>query len=362
MLSFVIPTYNRPKYLRDCLESLASQTSREFEVIVVCNGSPQSTYDVINDFEARLPALKTVRLPTNIWSWDDWVIFFRAVHKPGLEACTGEFVLFLSDDDALSDRFVERVVRMFELNPECVAVTGLAISRNLVTGQDSPVVLSQEAEHRPVMEDGKELALKFFSSKKADRNYFLDPGFGYVVRSSFYRDEGLPDCFWREYQMEQYLFLLPQGLVGYDKEAIMYWGRHSDQANLLLNSRIGMLRYYQVEQRSVRDQAVPFWYSRFGADWAQRLAKRNKENRAPRTLRFILKPHPDRKLVEWDVIKIVRHPRVFRSVALTDARESLFWILLPRALVSLFAQGCQRGAAAMRTRIRQGPPGLDSIK
>ena len=352
ILSIVVHTYNRPEYLRDCLESIADQTSRRYEVIVVCNGSLQSTYDAVDDFSGRLPTLKVVCLPTNIWSWDDVNVYYRGVHKPGLDASSGEFVLFLSDDDALSKEFVEKVLQVFARNPECVAVTGPGINRDLVTGEESPAMSAQDARRRPKLEDGKSLALRFLSLKQTDRQDLRDPGFGYVIWTSLWRDEGLQEAVWEGFEQEQYRFLLPHGLVGFDSNATFYWGRHPEQSNKLLNQRIGMLRYYAVQERLSKARSMSIWYSRFGTDWAQRLGKVNSETLFPRSLRFLWQDSPYRQLVLSDLMNIVRDPRVIKKFFKTDAREAIFWLLLPRCLCFVFVGICRRGCAAVSSGLR----------
>ncbi len=103
-----------------------------------------------------------------------------------------------------------------------------------------------------------------------------------------------------------------------------------------------------------RDQALPFWYSRFGGDWAHRLEKRLSERHFPSSMRFITKAyrHPYYHLVQSDVRKMAHSLRAIKDVAKSDAREAIFWILLPQTLASLFVKGCQRRAVDLRKRIR----------
>ncbi len=49
LLSVVIPCCNGEKHLPDCLRSLERQTLREFEVIVVENGSEDRTREIVRD-------------------------------------------------------------------------------------------------------------------------------------------------------------------------------------------------------------------------------------------------------------------------------------------------------------------------
>lgn len=352
ILSIVVPTFDRPHFLRNCLESIANQTSKDFEVVVVANGALESNYRVINEFMDRLPSLKVVRNDENIWSWEDLSVFFRGVYKPGLEASTGQFILFLSDDNALSEEFVERVLRIFASNPECVGVTGSCVNKDLVTGRQYPSLTAQASLLRPSLEDGKSLALRALSSKKNDHQDLSDPGFGYVVKSSLYRDEDLQEAIWMGYEVVQLQFLLPQGMVGFDSEAVYYWGRHPEQTNKELNKRIGVLRYSAILQRSGEALSVDFWNSRFGPDWSKRLDKLYKPRRFPHSLRFIWQDSPYVLLVMLDIRKIVAQPLRIREVLKTDAREAIFWIVIPQSLLHLFINLCRRGVSTLQRRVR----------
>lgn len=53
--SVIIPVYNRPEEVRELLESLLSQTRKDFEIILVEDGSTLTCEDVVNEFSERLP-------------------------------------------------------------------------------------------------------------------------------------------------------------------------------------------------------------------------------------------------------------------------------------------------------------------
>ena len=69
-ISVVVPTLNAGKWLPDCLESLAVQTYKNFEVMVVDGGSADNTVEVVEFFKATsdlqlAPGTSAWRVPGN---------------------------------------------------------------------------------------------------------------------------------------------------------------------------------------------------------------------------------------------------------------------------------------------------------
>lgn len=83
--SVIIPTYNRPEFLRHAVESVLRQTVEDFEVVVVNDGGEDPV---------GLPADTRVRLITRKNNEG-----LSAARNTGLEAATGKYVAFLDDDD-----------------------------------------------------------------------------------------------------------------------------------------------------------------------------------------------------------------------------------------------------------------------
>ena len=53
LISVVVPVYNVEKYLPKCLDSLLAQTWQNFELILVDDGSPDNSWDIMQDYAAR---------------------------------------------------------------------------------------------------------------------------------------------------------------------------------------------------------------------------------------------------------------------------------------------------------------------
>lgn len=87
LVSVVIPTYDRAALLRKALESVFAQTWTQYEVIVVDDGSTDSTREIIGQWSDRL---------TYIWQENRGVAEAR---NRGTSAARGEWIAFLDSDD-----------------------------------------------------------------------------------------------------------------------------------------------------------------------------------------------------------------------------------------------------------------------
>ena len=52
-LSVIIPVYNVEKYIRQCLDSVYSQTFRDFEVIIIDDGSPDNCGKICDEYAEK---------------------------------------------------------------------------------------------------------------------------------------------------------------------------------------------------------------------------------------------------------------------------------------------------------------------
>jgi glycosyltransferase involved in cell wall biosynthesis len=98
--SIVIPALNEEKYLPHLLESLAQQTIRDMEVIVVDGSSQDRTVEVAQSFGPRLPSLQV------IVSEKAGLPLQRNI---GAGASSGEWLVFIDADSTLLPYFIERL-------------------------------------------------------------------------------------------------------------------------------------------------------------------------------------------------------------------------------------------------------------
>ncbi len=104
-LSIIIPVYNAEEYLDRCLESVFEQSFPSYEVILVDDGSSDSSPLICERYSSTDPRFKTVHKKNGGVS---------SARNAGLNLAKGEYVMFVDSDDALLpdalDRMMEGVV------------------------------------------------------------------------------------------------------------------------------------------------------------------------------------------------------------------------------------------------------------
>ncbi len=107
-VSVVIPTYNRVALIRDALESVFAQTYRDFEVVVVDDGSTDNTRDVLSAYGEQICVVSQ----TNQGE--------ASARNAGIREARGDFVAFLNSDDLWISTKLERQMSLLDANPDLV--------------------------------------------------------------------------------------------------------------------------------------------------------------------------------------------------------------------------------------------------
>ena len=120
LVSLIIPTYNRADLIIDTLGSIAKQTYRPIELIVVNDGSTDNTKKLLENWADKHDEGQSLSI--NCLFQDNKGA--PAARNIGLAHSCGEFVQFLDDDDVLSPTKIEEQVGMIADLPSKVAVYG----------------------------------------------------------------------------------------------------------------------------------------------------------------------------------------------------------------------------------------------
>jgi glycosyltransferase involved in cell wall biosynthesis len=119
-VGIAMPLYNDERYLPLTLDALCEQTSRNFQVVIVDDGSTDSSATIAEGYRDRLP-LTLIRAEHR---------GLRTTKRTAVEAIPpeAEFVLMLDSDVVLPPDAIERMVELLDRDPNVAAVSGQARS------------------------------------------------------------------------------------------------------------------------------------------------------------------------------------------------------------------------------------------
>ena len=101
LVSIIIPIYNVEKYLRESLERVVNQTYKNLEIILLNDGSTDSSLDICNDYKAQDNRIKVID-KVNSGQGD--------TRNKGIEIATGKYIYFADSDDLIDYELIETAV------------------------------------------------------------------------------------------------------------------------------------------------------------------------------------------------------------------------------------------------------------
>ena len=114
LVSVIIPTYNRPDYLREAVESIFAQAYPFVEILVIDDGSSEGGAATKSALKPYLSADTRMPKITYLYQKNDGLV--SAVNR-GLTLARGEYIQRLDDDDRLLPEKIARSVEVFQAQP-----------------------------------------------------------------------------------------------------------------------------------------------------------------------------------------------------------------------------------------------------
>lgn len=165
--SVIVPVYNTEQYLDQCLGSLLLQSHKDYEIIIVNDGSTDRSSDIIEKYVSEYP--DKIRTISQVNSG------LSAARNTGISQASGEYLCFVDSDDWVAPDFIagfESALRPFSEEKRCVVVC----DRDFVTGDN--VTRDNISDFPPSgIEDRPELVSKLNLSacnKAYHRDLFID--------------------------------------------------------------------------------------------------------------------------------------------------------------------------------------------
>lgn len=110
-ISVIMPVYNGERYLREAVDSILNQTFRDFEFVIINDGSTDRTADILGSYTD--PRLRIVHNGGNVG-------ITPSLNK-GLDMARGEYIARMDQDDISERERLEKQVAYMDDNPNVVA-------------------------------------------------------------------------------------------------------------------------------------------------------------------------------------------------------------------------------------------------
>lgn len=138
LVSVIVPVYNVEKYLKECLQSLLNQTYYNLEIILVNDGSTDSSSSICDEYANKDSRIIVIHKENGGLS---------SARNAGLNKSTGDYVFFLDSDDLLQNNAIELLYNCLNEDESSIVMCELEKfkktyhfdSRNIIVSEFTPI-------------------------------------------------------------------------------------------------------------------------------------------------------------------------------------------------------------------------------
>lgn len=170
LLSIIIPVYNSEKYIKECINSIVTQKSHNYELIIVDDGSTDNTPTICQQFSKEFSCVKYFRTPNQGVS---------GTRNMGIEKSRGSYIWFVDSDDKIVREAISSILNKLD-DCDCLIFGFAKFSKNnsKILKYQNTIIKSQTAINRALSDNDFRgyLHNKIFKSDIIKKNHLsLDP-------------------------------------------------------------------------------------------------------------------------------------------------------------------------------------------
>ena len=167
LISIILPVYNGEQLIERCIESILKQTYKNFELIIVTDGSTDKTLEKIQKYEdERIRIINQSQQGTG------------QARNAGLKEVLGDYVCFIDSDDTVDENFLKTMYELIKQNNAQVVACSYKENKDIVHNlnkEQGLKYLISLPEKIPMSVCGKLLTRKSIESIQFDKvNHFED--------------------------------------------------------------------------------------------------------------------------------------------------------------------------------------------
>ncbi len=199
--SFIVPVYNTADYLNKCLDSILNQTYKNFEVIIINDGSPDNSINIINNYKERY---------NNIIVIDKENEGLSVARNCGIKVATGNYLIFVDSDDYVETDLLENIEKEIE---------DVDVLRYQVVMESIDGIKNVECK-----EEEFEATNGFDAFRYLSNYYFVEPAWCYAFKKEYFLENNF---YFKKGMYHEDFGLIPYVLLKARKvKSISYLGYH----------------------------------------------------------------------------------------------------------------------------------------
>jgi glycosyltransferase involved in cell wall biosynthesis len=262
-VSVLLPAYNSGKYVTQAIESVLAQTWRDFELIVIDDGSTDNTLEMIQKCAARDSRVKVFTQSNSGLS---------ATLNRGINLVANEWVFRMDNDDLMRPNRIERQLAFIAEHPELSVASSLVRhidGNDRVIGKDNSKLFTHEAIDKLIASNG---LVSFSHPAVAFRRSAVMAVGGY--RTQFFPTEDID--LWNRLVENGYKVLV-------QPEYLLDYRMHGNSATIS-GQRLTIMKLHWLKDCALRRRAAKpeltleeFLAERRAAPWLTRLNRSRKD-------------------------------------------------------------------------------------
>lgn len=211
-ISIVVPVYNCEKYISNCINSILEQSFKDFELILVDDGSSDRSFEICESFAKKDNRVRAIHQPNSGVS--------RARNR-GLDEAKGEYIGFVDGDDCVDKEMYERLYKNLADNNADISICGIV---NYFVKKDGT---TEKVRQSPV--DG----FWIFSGEQALKEALQSRLYSVNPVNKLFKRELFDKLRYPEGKISEDAFLIPvviskAGKVVYDSKPMYYYLRREN--------------------------------------------------------------------------------------------------------------------------------------
>lgn len=211
-ISIIVPVYNCEKYISNCINSILEQSFKDFELILVDDGSSDRSFEICESFAKKDNRVRAIHQPNSGVS--------RARNR-GLDEAKGEYIGFVDGDDCVDKEMYERLYKNLADNNADISICGIV---NCFVKKDGT---TEKVRQSPV--DG----FWIFSGEQALKEALQSRLYSVNPVNKLFKRELFDKLRYPEGKISEDAFLIPvviskAGKVVYDSKPMYYYLRREN--------------------------------------------------------------------------------------------------------------------------------------